>query len=162
MQKALFWRFGHSQEKVRGFGKEDVRQVKKNFAKALHSVRRKVLTTNHVTTNLQKGVTAMKKRNLVIRFLVVLMLIAAFVACASTPKQEGTGDYIDDSVITTKIKTLLASDDFLRSFQISVESRKGIVQLSGFVDSQKAVDKAGQIASGVGGVQSVRNNLVVK
>ena len=104
----------------------------------------------------------MKKIHIVIRFLVVLMMIAAFVACASTPKQEGTGDYIDDSVITTKIKSQLANDEFLKSFQISVESRKGIVQLSGFVDSQKAKDKAGQIARGVGGVTSVRNNLVVK
>ena len=104
----------------------------------------------------------MKKSHIVIRFLVVLMMIAAFVACASTPKQEGTGDYIDDSVITTKIKSLLANDEFLKSFQISVETRKGIVQLSGFVDSQNAKDKAGQIARGVGGVNSVRNNLVVK
>ena len=104
----------------------------------------------------------MKKSHIVIRFLVVLMMIAAFVACASTPKQEGTGDYIDDSVITTKIKSQLANDEFLKSFQISVETRKGIVQLSGFVDSQKAKDKAGQIARGVGGVTSVRNNLVVK
>jgi len=83
-------------------------------------------------------------------------------ACASTSKQEGTGEYIDDSVITTKIKSQLAADDFLKSFQISVESRKGIVQLSGFVDSQKAVDKAGQIARGVEGVKSVRNDLIVK
>jgi len=104
----------------------------------------------------------MKKIHIVMRFLVVLMMIAAFVACASTPKQEGTGDYIDDSVITTKIKSQLANDEFLKSFQISVESRKGIVQLSGFVDSQNAKDKAGQIARGVGGVTSVRNNLVVK
>ena len=104
----------------------------------------------------------MKKIHIVMRFLVVLMMIAAFVACASTPKQEGTGDYIDDSVITTKIKSQLANDEFLKSFQISVESRKGIVQLSGFVDSQKAKDKAGEIARGVGGVKSVRNNLVVK
>jgi len=104
----------------------------------------------------------MKKSHIVIRFLVVLMMIAAFVACASTPKQEGTGDYVDDSVITTKIKTQLANDDFLKSFQISVETRKGIVELSGFVDSQNAKDKAGQIARGVGGVKSVKNALIVK
>ena len=104
----------------------------------------------------------MKKSYIVIRFFVVLIMIAAFVACASTPKKEGTGEYIDDSVITTKIKTQLASDDFLKSFQISVESRKGIVQLSGFVGSQKAVDKAGQIARGVEGVKSVKNDLIVK
>jgi osmotically-inducible protein OsmY len=104
----------------------------------------------------------MKKSYIVIRFLVVLIMIAAFMACASTPKHEGTGEYIDDSVITAKVKSLLAADDFLKSFQISVESRKGIVQLSGFVDSQKAVDKAGQIARGVEGVKSVRNDLIVK
>ena len=104
----------------------------------------------------------MKKRNVFIRYLLVLMLIATFVACASTPKQESTGEYVDDSVITTKVKSLLAGDDFLKSFQISVETRKGTVQLNGFVDSQNAVDKAGQIARGVGGVKSVKNNLVVK
>jgi osmotically-inducible protein OsmY len=104
----------------------------------------------------------MKKRNIVIRFLVLLMLIAMFAGCASTPQKSSTGDFIDDSVITTKIKAQLAKDDFLKSFQISVESRKGIVQLSGFVDSQQAVDKADQIARGVEGVQSVMNNLVVK
>jgi hyperosmotically inducible protein len=104
----------------------------------------------------------MKKSYIVIRFLVVLMMIAAFLACASTPKQESTGEYIDDSVITAKIKTQLATDDFLKSFEIRVESRKGIVQLSGFVGSQNAVDKAGKIAGAVEGVKSVRNNLIVK
>jgi osmotically-inducible protein OsmY len=104
----------------------------------------------------------MKKSYIVIRFLVVLMMIATFVACASTPKHESTGEYIDDSVITAKIKSKLATDNFLKSFQIGVESRKGIVQLSGFVNSQAAVDKAGQIARGVEGVKSVKNDLIVK
>jgi hyperosmotically inducible protein len=104
----------------------------------------------------------MKKRNIIIHCLVLLMLIATFVACASTSKQSGTGEYVDDSVITTKVKSLLASDDFLKSFEISVETYKGTVQLSGFVDSQKAIDKAGEIASGVKGVKSVKNNLNVK
>ena len=104
----------------------------------------------------------MKKSYIVIRFLVVLMMIAAFVACASTPQQSSTGEVVDDSVITTKIKTLLAEDEFLKSFQISVETRKGIVELSGFVDSQKAKDKADQIARGVDGVKSVKNALIVK
>ena len=104
----------------------------------------------------------MKKRNIVIRFLVVLVMIAAFVACASTPKHEGTGEYIDDSVITAKVKTQLASDDFLKSFQIGVESFQGTVQLSGFVNSQQAVDKAGEIVRSVKGVKSLKNNLIVK
>ena len=79
----------------------------------------------------------MKKRNIVIRCIVLLMLIATFASCASTPTRESTGEYVDDSVITTKIKTLLANDDFFKSFQISVETYKGIVQLSGFVNSQR-------------------------
>jgi osmotically-inducible protein OsmY len=90
------------------------------------------------------------------------MFVAALVACASTSKQSSTGEYVDDSVITTKVKSLLAEDDFLKSFKISVETYKGIVQLSGFVNSQQAVDKAGQIASSVKGVRSVKNDLIVK
>jgi osmotically-inducible protein OsmY len=104
----------------------------------------------------------MKKNYTVIRFLVALMMIAAFVACASTPKQESTGEVVDDSVITTKIKSLIASDDILKAFQISVETRKGIVELSGFVNTQKDKDKAGQIARSVEGVKSVVNALIVK
>ena len=104
----------------------------------------------------------MKQRNVFIRYLLVLMLIATFVACASTPKHESTGEYVDDSVITTKVKSLLAEDDFLKSFKISVETYKGIVQLSGFVNSQNAIDKAGQITRTVKGVKSVKNDLIVK
>jgi osmotically-inducible protein OsmY len=104
----------------------------------------------------------MKKRNTVIHCLLLLMLIATFVACASTSKQESTGEYVDDSVITTKVKSLLAADDFLKSFRISVETYKGVVQLSGFVNSQKAVDKAGEIVRSVKGVKSIKNNLIVK
>lgn len=104
----------------------------------------------------------MKKTNILIGCLVALMLIATFAACASSPKQESTGEYVDDSVITTKVKSLLAADDFLKSFEIGVETRKGIVQLSGFVDSQKTVNRAVEIARSVGGVRSVKNSLIVK
>jgi len=104
----------------------------------------------------------MKKRNIIIRFLVLLMLIATFAACASTRTRESAGEYIDDSVITTKVKSLLAADDFLKSFQISVETYQGTVQMSGFVNSQKAVDKAGEIVMSVKGVKSIKNNLIVK
>ena len=104
----------------------------------------------------------MKKRHFVIHCLVLLMLVATFAGCASTRTHESTGEYVDDSVITTKIKSLLANDDFLKSFQISVETYKGIVQLSGFVNSQQAVNKAGEIVRSVKGVKSVKNNLIVK
>ncbi|HEN21312.1 MAG TPA: BON domain-containing protein [Desulfobacteraceae bacterium] len=104
----------------------------------------------------------MKKRNMFVGCFLFLILIATFLACASTATRESTGEYVDDSVITTKIKTLLAADDFLKSFQISVETYKGSVQLSGYVNSQQAVDKAVQIANSVQGVKSVKNDLIVK
>jgi len=104
----------------------------------------------------------MKKRKVFIGYLVMLMLLVSFAACASSPKQESTGDYVDDSVITTKVKSQIGADDFLKTFEISVETRKGVVQLSGWVSTQNAVNKAGHIARNVGGVKSVKNNLTVK
>ena len=104
----------------------------------------------------------MKNRNMFIGSFVLIMLIAGVVACVSTSKQSGTGEYVDDSVITTKLKSQLAGDDFLKSFEISVETYKGVVQMSGFVDTQLAVNRAGEIARGVQGVKSVKNNLNVK
>jgi osmotically-inducible protein OsmY len=94
--------------------------------------------------------------------LALLMLVATFGACASTRTHESTGEYVDDSTITTKVKALLAEDDFLKSFQIGVETYKGTVQLSGFVNSQDAARKAGEITRSVKGVMSVKNNLIVK
>jgi osmotically-inducible protein OsmY len=76
--------------------------------------------------------------------------------------KEGAGEYVDDSWITTKVKSLLAEDSFLKSFEISVKTFKGDVQLSGSVDSQKAIDKAVEITRSVKGVKSVKNNLIVK
>jgi osmotically-inducible protein OsmY len=104
----------------------------------------------------------MTKRNIIIRYLMLLMLIATIAACASTRTRESTGEYVDDSVITAKVKVLLANDDFFKSFQIGVETFKGVVQLSGFVNSQQVVNKAGEIARSVKGVKSVKNNLIVK
>ena len=104
----------------------------------------------------------MRKRNVFISYFVLLILIGAFVACASTRTQESAGEYIDDSVITTKVKSLLAGDDFLKSFQIGVETYKGVVQMSGFVDSAKASARAVEIANSVKGVKAVKNSLVVK
>ena len=104
----------------------------------------------------------MKKRNMLIGYLILLMLVATFAACASTRTHESTGEYVDDSTITTKVKALLAEDNFLKSFQIGVETYKGRVQLSGFVNSPDAVKKAGEITRSVKGVTSVANNLIVK
>ena len=104
----------------------------------------------------------MKKSNAVIYFLALLMVIATFAACATTRTSESTGEYIDDSVITTKVKSLLAADDFLKSFDVGVETFQGTVQLSGFVNTQKAKDKAVEITRNVKGVKSIKNNLIVK
>jgi osmotically-inducible protein OsmY len=104
----------------------------------------------------------MKKNNVFASMLVIFMLIAVIAACASTRTQSSPGEYVDDSVITTKVKSMLASDDLLKSFKISVETYKGTVQLSGFVNSQQAVDKANEIAKNVKGVTSVKNDLIVK
>jgi len=90
----------------------------------------------------------------------IMMLLISFLACDSPSKQQSAGEYVDDSVITTKVKSLLGADDLLKSFEISVETNKGNVQLSGSVDSQKTVDKAGEIAKGVkggGGPQKLDN-----
>jgi len=95
-------------------------------------------------------------------FLICIGLIAVFLGCASTQKREGTGEYIDDSVITTKVKAAIFNEPSLKVFQINVETFKGEVQLSGFVDSVQSVNKAGEVARSVKGVQSVKNNLIVK
>lgn len=104
----------------------------------------------------------MKKNRMFIGCLALLMLVATFAVCATTHAQESTGKYVKDSVITTKVKALLAEDDFLKSFKISVKTYKGRVRLSGSVSSQDAVHKAGEIARNVEGVRSVKNNLIVK
>ena len=104
----------------------------------------------------------MVKRHRILSFLICVGLIAVFVGCASTPKREGTGEYIDDSAITTKVKAAIFNESSLKVFQINVETFKGDVQLSGFVDSAKSVTKAGEVARSVAGVKSVKNNLIVK
>jgi osmotically-inducible protein OsmY len=104
----------------------------------------------------------MVKRHRMLSILICIGLVAVFLGCASTPKKAGTGEYIDDSVITTKVKAAILDDPMLKVFQVNVETFKGEVQLSGFVDSAKAAAKAGEVARGVKGVKSVKNNLIVK
>jgi osmotically-inducible protein OsmY len=104
----------------------------------------------------------MLKRHRILGFLLCIALVTAFLGCASTPKKAGTGEYIDDRVITTKVKAALVEDPMTKAYQINVDTFKGEVQLSGFVDSAQAVAKAGEVARGVNGVKSVKNNLIVK
>jgi osmotically-inducible protein OsmY len=98
------------------------------------------------------------KRSLFVGLFLTLFLVG----CAATPQRESTGQYIDDSAITAKVKAEIFHDPMLKVFQISVESYKGVVQLSGFVNSEQASAKATEVAESVEGVKSVKNSLVVK
>ncbi|MES2758076.1 MAG: BON domain-containing protein [Pseudomonadota bacterium] len=97
-----------------------------------------------------------------LKFLFASLLILSMVACAPTAKREGTGEYIDDAVITTKVKAALAADPAVKATEVNVETFKGAVQLSGFVSSQEAIRKAVELARNVEGVRGVKNNMVVK
>jgi osmotically-inducible protein OsmY len=94
--------------------------------------------------------------------LLATLLVAATVGCASTSRSEGTGEYVDDTVITAKVKTAIFEQPNLKSAEINVETFKGIVQLSGFVSSQASVDSAETTARKVHGVKSVKNDMRVK
>lgn len=104
----------------------------------------------------------MVKLHRIMKFLACFVLITAFMGCATTKKQESTGQYVDDSVITTKVKAAIFNEATLKTLQINVKTYKGIVQLSGFVDSAQSVTKAGEVARSVENVKEVKNDLVVK
>jgi osmotically-inducible protein OsmY len=89
-------------------------------------------------------------------------LVLALAGCAGTASRESTGEFIDDSVITTKVKTAILNEPSLKVGQIQVETFKGTVQLSGFVDSREDVSTAERLARGVRGVRTVRNDLAVR
>jgi hyperosmotically inducible protein len=94
-------------------------------------------------------------------FFLAIALVSV-VGCASTSKQEGTGEYIDDSVITTKVKAAIFNEPTLKSAEINVETFKGVVQLSGFVKSSADQSKAVELARSVKGVTSVKNDMRLK
>jgi osmotically-inducible protein OsmY len=94
--------------------------------------------------------------------IVLAVMFATLLGCASTSKQEGTGEYLDDGVVTTKVKAAIFNEPSLKSTEIKVETFKGVVQLSGFVKTQADVDKAVEVVSRVKGVASIKNDMVVK
>ncbi len=104
----------------------------------------------------------MAKLHRIMKALAGFVLITALMGCAATQKHESTGQYIDDSAITTKVKAEIFNEATLKLLQINVKTFKGVVQLSGFVDSAQSVKKAGEVAGSVNGVVSVENDLVVK
>jgi len=91
-------------------------------------------------------------------FFIIALMVSAL-GCGSSPQQSSTGQYIDDSAITTKVKTGIFNEPSLKVNQITVETHKSVVQLSGFVDSNASMDKAVAIARSVQGVSSVKNDM---
>ena len=95
---------------------------------------------------------------------VAFVLTSAFAigACAGTRNSESTGAYVDDTAITSKVKTAILQDPALKVMQINVTTYNNVVQLSGFVDSPQMIGRAGTVARQVAGVTSVQNDLIVK
>jgi osmotically-inducible protein OsmY len=94
--------------------------------------------------------------------LVLAIVLASAWGCGSTAKTEGTGEYVDDAVITSKVKAAIFNDSTLKVNEINVETFKGVVQLSGFVRSQADIDQAVKVAGGIAGVKSVKNDMRLK
>ncbi len=103
----------------------------------------------------------MKKMQNITGFLLALTLLA-LVGCAGSETTRSTGAYIDDKSISTKVKTQLAADSLTNAMQIQVETYNGVVQLSGFVDNERTVERAEEIAQNVKGVKEVDNALKVR
>lgn len=94
--------------------------------------------------------------------LFAAVILATAMGCASDPKKESVGEYVDDTVITTKTKAAIFNEPTLKSAEINVETFKGVVQLSGFVKTQADINKAVSLTRGVGGVKSVKNDMRLK
>lgn len=104
----------------------------------------------------------MKRFSALLCLVLCLALPLVLTACASSSTSESTGQFVDDSVITTKVKAQLAGDKITSLLVITVETYKGVVQLSGFVDNGEQKDEAGMVAKNVNGVVEVKNNLIIK
>jgi len=98
----------------------------------------------------------------VVKFLVCITLVVALASCAGTRTKESAGEYVDDSVITSRVKAALVADPVTKAREINVETFKGTVQLSGFVATAQEKDKAGDIARKTKGVVEVKNNILIK
>lgn len=103
----------------------------------------------------------MKILKYITAFFFSIILVSA-IGCASTSTQEGTGEFVDDTVITTKVKAAIFSEPSLKSMEINVETFKGVVQLSGFVSSEASKQKAIEMARTVKGVKSIKDDMRLK
>jgi len=104
----------------------------------------------------------MVKLQRIVKLLVCIGVVTAFLGCAATQTRESTGQYVDDTVITTNVKAAIFNESTLKTMQINVKTFKGVVQLSGFVNSAQSVKKAGEVARSVEHVIEVKNDLIVK
>lgn len=94
--------------------------------------------------------------------LASVLLVATALGCASTDTREGSGEYVDDTVVTGKVKAAILAEPTLKSAEINVETFKGVVQLSGFVSSPVAENTAVEVTRSVSGVKSVKNDMRLK
>ena len=94
--------------------------------------------------------------------LAAATLLLFALGCGSTSTKESTGEYVDDTAITTKVKTAIFNEPSLKVLKINVETYKSVVQLSGFADSSATIAKAADVARAVPGVQSVKNDMRLK
>ena len=104
----------------------------------------------------------MNVRTSLLPMALLALMVSGIAGCAATDSRSGTGEYIDDTVITTKVKAAIVGDSMLRTSEINVETFRNIVQLSGFVSSQEEIDQAVRVAADVGGVESVRNDMRIR
>jgi hyperosmotically inducible periplasmic protein len=96
------------------------------------------------------------------KLLTVFALAASIAACSAVSGRETAGEYVDDATITAKVRAAIIGEPSLKPLEVSVETMQDVVQLSGFVDSPQAKYKAGELALGIDGVRSVRNDLIVR
>ena len=104
----------------------------------------------------------MKQVNQSVTIALLSLLFASMLGCHSAPKKETTAEYIDDSYLTTKVKAAILRDPTLKSSEINVETYRGAVQLSGFVNSRSDINRALEVTRTVRGVKAVRNDMHVK
>lgn len=104
----------------------------------------------------------MKPVHSLLKLFLGLSFLITLTSCVATPKQPSTGEYIDDSIVTARVKTAIFAEPTLKTLQISVITYRGVVQLSGFVDARENVRMAEAVAEAVPGVRKVVNDLLVK
>lgn len=100
--------------------------------------------------------------NRIVKSTLIAAVAATLAACSGTPTRESTGEYLDDSVITTKVKAAFVEDKTVNALDIKVVTFKGTVQLSGFANNPQEIDRAVTIARSVKGVDAVKNDIRLK